>query len=77
MPMDHTLMSRSNIKLAIEPSKMPKKQIQAVTESSAGYIFNVKDYNPQSTVQDDTHQYKNIFILNFCLDKMRINIIFF
>jgi len=55
MPMDQTLMSRSNIRVAIEPSKMPKKQIQAVTESSAGYIFKVKDCNIHKTQYQKSH----------------------
>ena len=72
MPMDHTLMSRSNIRVAIEPSKMPKKQIQAVTESSAGYIFNVKDYHPQNTVTEVTSLVQGHFYFKFLLRSYHI-----
>lgn len=66
--MAQTLKSRSNIRVAIPPSKIPKKQIQAVIESSAGYIFRVKDWNSQG-----------IYIISSCtfsIDLIRLSFLY-
>lgn len=47
--MTHTLKSLSKMNDAIEPSMIPIKQIQAVSESSAGYFFKVNDCTPQNS----------------------------